>query len=164
MQLTRPHLYPLLYWRRWYAHSMPRLPFPLQPLLLSLQIRLPSGFPLFDPVRALLQHGAPLENGLFTFGKTDCTAGFAVGFFGLFESLGTVGKGRGGHCRCCRGRSGGTADCGGPCVVLRYVSFERNRSPEARLGLAWIVGKHGLREPIKFFCFVFFLFFSFFKF
>ena len=118
MQLTRPHLYPLLCWRRWYAHSMPRLPFPLQPLLLSLQIRLPSGFPLFDPVRALLQHGAPLENGLFTFGKTDCTAGFAVGFFGLFESLGTVGKGRGRHCRCCRGRSGGAADCGGPCVVL----------------------------------------------
>ena len=46
----------------------------------------------------------------------------------------------------------------------RYVSFERNRSPEARLGLAWIVGKHGLCEPTKFFCFVFFLFFSFFNF
>lgn len=45
-----------------------------------------------------------------------------------------------------------------------YVSFERNRSPEARLGLAWFVGKHGLREPIKFFRFVFFLFFSFFNF
>ena len=42
----------------------------------------------------------------------------------------------------------------------RYVSFERN---EARLGLAWLVGKHGLREPIKLFRFIFFssLFFIF---
>lgn len=121
MQLTRPHSYPLLWRRRGYAHSMPRFSLLLHPLLLPLQICFPSRFPLLDPVCALLQHSAPLEHGLFAFRETDCTAGFAVGSFGLFEGLRAVCEGRGRHCRCYRGRSGGAADCRGPCrafVVL----------------------------------------------
>ena len=78
---------------------MPGLPLPLSLLLSLLYIRLPSRLSFFDPVGALLELYAPRDEGLFTFGETYFTAGFAEGSFGLFESLRTANEGRGRHDR-----------------------------------------------------------------
>ena len=129
VQLAWPHMYPFLPRRCRYTHPVPHLPLPLYPLLLLLQIRFPPRLPFVDPVGALLKYRAPLEHGLFAFRESDCSGGFAVGFLGLFESLGTVNEGRGGLRHCCCEMWGmlQIADVNALMLHARKMNFWRSR-------------------------------------
>ena len=107
---------------------MPSLLFPLSLLLSLFHVRFPSRLSLFDPVGTLLKQDASLNSGLFTFGETDFSAGFAKGSFGFSKSLRTASEGHGWHDRRCGRYRVGVLQIQRSMRDGRDVSFESSRS------------------------------------